>query len=467
MATAIAQLRMAEAARAAGMPKDQLKRFLGFGYVPQPRQMLFHAACREADVRPLSIGFGGARGGAKTHAVFAQVSLDDCQRFDGLKWLFLRRVAKAAREAVTDLRRKILFACPHEYKEQAGSLHFPNGSQIILGHFNYEKDIDKYLGLEYDGIAGEEVTQLTKSKRDDILTCLRTSRTDWRVRDYNTTNPGGVGHQWFKEVFIEPWRKGSEINTRFIPSTVYDNKMVDQDYRSKLENLSGWKRKAWLDGDWDVAAGQYFSNWDYGAIVRPPREVMRHQTVWCAMDYGFTHPTVVYLFTESDGKIIIVDEFWARKQLPAQNAAGIKAMLGRQGTSPERLECFVAGHDVFAQKGDSDGKTIADQYLEEGIDLTPANIDRINGWGELLNRFGDTERGVAPTIEISEKCLRLIGCIPALQHNPNRPEDVLKMDAGEEGEGGDDPGDAARYGVMAYGQFRGAGSFESGVPYPA
>ena len=268
--------RMIQTAKRAGMPRDQLERFLSFGYVPQPRQMLFHAACREADRVQLSIGYGGARGGAKTHGVFAQVALDDCQRREGLKFLFLRKVQKAAREAINDLRRKVLYACPHKYKEQSGIIEFTTDSQIILGHFNYENDIDKYLGLEYDGIAIEEATQLTKSKRDDILTCLRTSRNDWRPRDYNTTNPGGVGHQWFKHTFVEPYRRGEETDTRFIPSTVYDNKMVNTDYRKNLEKLVGWKRKAWLGGDWDVAAGQFFSNWNYEAIVRELISIAPH-----------------------------------------------------------------------------------------------------------------------------------------------------------------------------------------------
>jgi hypothetical protein len=35
--------------------------------------------------------------------------------------------------------------------------------------------------------------------------------------------------------------------------------------------------------------------------------------------------------------------------------------------------------------------------------------------------------------------------LPALQHDPGRPEDVLKVDADEEGVGGDDPADALRY----------------------
>ena len=38
---------------------------------------------------------------------------------------------------------------------------------------------------------------------------------------------------------------------------------------------------------------------------------------------------------------------------------------------------------------------------------------------------------------------------PALEHNPNRPEDVLKADIDDDGNGGDDSADALRYALMA------------------
>ena len=46
---------------------------------------------------------------------------------------------------------------------------------------------------------------------------------------------------------------------------------------------------------------------------------------------------------------------------------------------------------------------------------------------------------------IHRRCARLFDCLPMLQHDPNRPEDVLKVDVDEDGIGGDDPADALRY----------------------
>jgi hypothetical protein len=117
--------------------------------------------------------------------------------------------------------------------------------------------------------------------------------------------------------------------------------------------------------------------------------------------------------------------------------------IGERKMSVEDLKRFVAGADVFSRQ--SDGTTIAAQYSRQGISLRCANTDRVNGWAEILQRFGDVEGGVKPTLFILKRCGRLLETLPTLQHDPNRPEDVLKIDADEDGIGGDDCADALRY----------------------
>jgi hypothetical protein len=117
--------------------------------------------------------------------------------------------------------------------------------------------------------------------------------------------------------------------------------------------------------------------------------------------------------------------------------------IGERKLTIEDLKRFVAGADVFSRQ--SDGTTIAAQYSKLGINLRVANTDRVNGWAEILTRFGDIEAGIRPTLFIHKRCGRLLETLPALQHDPNRPEDVLKIDADEDGIGGDDAADALRY----------------------
>jgi hypothetical protein len=167
-----------------------------------------------------------------------------------------------------------------------------------------------------------------------------------------------------------------------------------------------------------------------------------------ALDYGFTHYTAAYLFgKDSDGHVWTIAEHAERKWLAERHAAAILALLARYGLSIGRLETFVAGGDVFAT--DKDGKSVADEYARHGIELARAQVDRVQGAAEIMRRLGDAEAGIAATVSICEPCARLIECLPAMEHDPHRPEDVLKTDADENGLGGDDCYDAWRYGLMA------------------
>ncbi|MEI7732841.1 MAG: hypothetical protein WCO56_24935 [Verrucomicrobiota bacterium] len=444
-----------ERALLAGCTEEQMRNFVAAKVYLQPRQLAASAAARACDRAngPTAVGYGGARGGGKSHWLLAQMGVDDCQRVPGLKCLLLRKVGKANVEHFEDLRQRIYSKLKHDFSAHRGLLTFANGSRIIAGHFQAEKDIDAYLGLEYDVIGIEEATTLSHRKHQDITTCCRSSKvlidgSHWHPRIYSTSNPGGIGHGWYRKKFIEPYLAGRETDTRYVPAKVDDNQYNNPEYRKILEGLSGWQKKAWLDGDWDIAAGQFFTTFRREAHVIEDFDDRRAVEWFAALDYGFTHYTVCLLgCRDADGNVFIVDEHAERLWLPQRHAAAIKAMLARHGVTVERLRRFVAGADVFSRQ--SDGTTVAAQYARQGITLRVANTDRVNGWAEVLHRLGDIEAGIAPTLFIHRRCARLVETIPALQHDPNRPEDVLKVDADEDGNGGDDAADALRYAVAS------------------
>ncbi len=449
-------------ARRLGCPEEQMRNFTRAGIILQPRQLAASAAARLCDRPdgPSAVGYGGARGGGKSHWLVSQMAADDAQRVPGLKCLLLRKVGKANTENFDDLRRRLLGALPHEFSVYRGVLKFPNGSRIILGHYQSPSDLDAYLGLEYDVIGIEEATTLTSRKHQDISTCCRTSKPNWRPRIYSTTNPGGTGHAWYRQKFIVPFQRGEEQETRFIPATVGDNRFNNPEYTKVLANLTGWQKRAWYFGDWDIAAGQFFTTFRREAHVIEDFDDARAREWFCALDYGFTHYTVVLLgCTDGDGNLFVVDEHAERLWLPQRHAAAVKAMLARHsvgvGTNKRPLALtdlkrFVAGADVFSRQ--SDGSTVAAQYGKLGITLRTANSDRINGWAEILQRLGDPDANIRPTMFVHRRCARLLECLPILQHDPHRPEDVLKVDADEEGIGGDDAADCCRYLVATKGR---------------
>ena len=445
--------RYLKAGRDAGCPPDQMRRFVDGGYIALPAQLPFHAAARLADLPngPVEIGDGGARGGGKSHATMGQVALDDCQRAPGLEALFIRNVGLAARQSFEKLIDHVVPFYRSGYEPGNSRLVFPNGSILRFGGFRTDGDIDKYLGMEYDLIAIEEATLLTDYRMNMIRGSLRTSKPNWRPRMYLTANPGGVGHQWFKARFIDPRRSGSEDRTRFIFAVARDNPHLNAEYHEYLENLPGWLGRAWRDGDWDIAAGQFFTTFSYETHVLSeavPPDQRRHWRYWLAMDYGWTHWTVIQCMAEDgDGRIYHVFEHAERRWLVERHAQALRERLREFGIEPAAIEAFVAGADVFAQHG-TGGGSIADQWATYGWQLEPANDDRVNGAAEYLRRLGDARAGIPPTMFYFPNCRGIIGSLPSLEHDPRRPEDVLKVDTDEEGNGGDDYYDASRYGVM-------------------
>jgi hypothetical protein len=445
--------RYAQAAKAVGVPADQIRNFLRAGIVLQPKQLAASAAARECDKPdgPVEVAYGGARMGGKSHWMLSQLGADDCVRYPGLKCLMLRKVGSSGKESFEDLLPKTILRLG-EYIPSQSLFAFPNGSRIKLGNFKDEKDVDKYLGLEYGAIGIEEDTTLSSSKRRAVRSCCRSPKgSGWRARTYSTTNPGGVGHAAYKARFIEPFRKGCQTETRFIPATIDDNSFVASEYRAFLDGLTGWLKKAWRYGDWDAAAGQYFTTYRREIHTKPPEqiEILPNWRVWASLDYGFTHYTVVHLFAQDgDGTVYVFGEHAERRWLVERHARAINAMLERHGIKRERLRRFVAGRDCFAKT--HTGGTIADDYKAHGFLLKRANDDRVTGAAEFLRRLGDVEADppIAPRLVISEACPRLIECLPSLEHDPVRPEDVDKVDCDDDGLGGDDAYDSARYGLM-------------------
>ena len=216
-----------------------------------------------------------------------------------------------------------------------------------------------------------------------------------------------------------------------------------------LDALTGVRKQRLRYGRWVGAEGQFFEAWDDDKHTCDPFPIPRDWPVWGAFDYGFVHNTAFGVFTRNEGRVYLIGEHVQNKATVAQHAGAIKALCARLGVAlPSQI---VAGHDVFSNRGDSQGVTIAEQYAQHGIALERADIDRINGAAALMERLGNATQ--PPTLQLFQTCHRTIATVPAMVHDPRRPEDVLKVDSDAEGNGGDDAYDMLRYGVMLASSF--------------
>jgi hypothetical protein len=111
------------------------------------------------------------------------------------------------------------------------------------------------------------------------------------------------------------------------------------------------------------------------------------------------------------------------------------------------MDFIVAGKDCFSRN--EEGKTIAQAFDEQGISMTPADVDRQNGWKLMHALFGDISKGIPTEGYVHQRCTNLIEQIQMAQHSMKRPGDIEKFNADQEGRHGDDALDAcARINTM-------------------
>ena len=453
--------KMVQTAFDAGVPKDQLERFMDVGYVPFPWQWEFHSGARQADKEngPVDLGLGGARGPGKSHAVLSQVGIDDCNRIKGLKGLFLRQTGLSAKESFEDLIDKTLRG-KVEYTYASNVLRFPNGSRILLGGFRDERDLEKYIGIEYDVIIIEELNQLSEERVIKLKGSLRTSKLNWRPRLYTSFNPGGKGHGWVKENYILPYRGALEKETRFYPSTYKSNIFLNKEYVDYLEGLQGDLGKAWREGEWDLFAGQYFTEWRERVHICKPFQIPSDWKKFCAIDYGYSAPASLGWYAiDPEGTLFRYKEFYGTGHTGSQLAEKFVEM-----TNPaEKIQYIVCDPSFWAKRGEDDNalstaekferrvrelvKSIERNELNPGLTppaLIRGNNDRLNGWLEVhewLKPF-EKEDTITARFQVFSTCTEFTRTFPALIHDEKNPEDV---DTDIE----DHAGDEFRYAVMS------------------
>lgn len=429
------------AAKRAGCTRAQMERYTRYGYVALPHFLPFHAAAHAITPGCREIMLDGTRGSAKSHAIIAQVGLDDCQAYPGIKYLFLRLTAKSAGESFEDLTAKVLRGIRHEANSER--VHFLNGSRILIGGYKDDGDISKYIGIEYDGIVIEEATLIPGHRYEQLLGSLRTSREDWIPRVYLSTNPGGIGHAYYKDRFILPHRTNRETTTRRYYSSYRDNPFIDIGYRTYLDNLTGDLARKWRDADWDIFEGQAFA-WVAEKDGKPWHVIRRmpdgweRWPKWRAVDWGYNAPFACLWMTRdpSSGRVYVYREAYAANVIDRHQARMIREL-----TPPaENIQLTYADPSMWISKTQGEYvTTTAQEYALEGVPLTRADNDRKNGKRKIDRLLEPLPDGL-PGIQVLETCHNLIRTLPALVYDTRDVEDV-------DSDGEDHAYDALKYGL--------------------
>ena len=418
-------------------------------YRPTERQNIFHGSPAKYRL------FGGAAGPGKSTALLWEGVLQVIEHKEPVSALLLRRTfAELESSLLTYFRRDVPWRqMGAQYNESKHICTWPNGGTLRFGYCASETDVYQYQGAEFLFIGIDELTMFTLKMWQFLTSRNRCPVPKTFPCMAGATNPGNIGHAWVKALWIDkkpaPGMEFPELynpnDYDFIPARLEHNPVYANDvaYRKTLLALPSSLRKAFLEGDWSIFAGQYFDIFSASRHVRPSTlvEIKPWWPKWISMDWGFAHPASVHWHAQDGNKTITYREDYG-------SGIGEKEWGERivEKSRGEKIEAFYLSPDAFAKRTSSN--TIADiigRVLRSAgmVPPVPADNNRVGG-ARLMYQvlFNDLW-------EISSDCKKLIECLPTLIHDPDNPEDVLKVDQAE-GQIGDDPYDDCRYGLQTH-----------------
>lgn len=441
-------------------------------YTPQPRQALLHATPARL------ILYGGAVGGGKSHAL----------RWEAISWalqvpgiqvyLFRRTLGELEDNHVRQLKDSLSPLHGHVgYNETRKTFEFKNGSTIRLCYCEKEHDVERYQGAEIHVLLVDEAGHLTEYQLNYLVGRNRLGGFAEKVaeelrhmlpRAVFSSNPGGPGHQFLKQCFVEPAEEGVEFRNQryrdprdpndpgrlsiYIPARMKDNKFIDSDYGASLAGLPPELARALRDGDWDAVVGQALHTLAREKHMLRPFTPPRHWTRFMSLDWGTAKPFSVGWYTVSDGGILEGKEAWPERWLPPGAVIRYAEWYGWNGNADQgaRLDSRTVAKrilEIEKERGEPpidyrigdtamwavhDGISIAHNMMEatEGrLQLTPAKKSREQNYNEILCRLAGSENyltdgrdGDAPMFYATADCTHFWRTVPTLILDGTNPE---------------------------------------------
>ncbi len=385
--------------------------------------------------------YGGAMGGGKSYWI----------RWSLVK-LLLQFYAQTGKPGIRvglfcedypALRDRHVSKMNYELPQWLGTMHKGDNEYILAPQYGSGvialrnlDDPSKYASSEFAAIAVDELTKNPKTTFEDLRTRMRWPGIN-KPKFIAGTNPGSIGHQWVKDIWMdgkfEPGERESDLFA-YIKATAYDNTAnLPDTYFLQLEGLPEQKKKAFLEGDWDLFEGQYFSEWRHDLHVVEPFKLPDTWRRFGGYDHGRANPACFKWYAvDWDGNVWVYRELYINKadgspRWEADKIAQEVAKITKDAN--EYLEYVVADSAIFSNHGH--GETIADVLKKNGIGksgtcipvMLPSHKDRVAGW-TLMHQHLYHDKHTQPKLRYFKTCADSIRTIPALIYDERKLEDL-------------------------------------------
>jgi hypothetical protein len=430
------------------------------------------------------VGYGGAKGGGKSHLGRSWQVLRRC-KYAGSRGLLIREsFPELERTHIQKLKKELP---PHlyNYVDRRHTFEFINGSVQEMAFVERAEDVESsYWGAEYDDIVVDEAQNHVKRVIQLLRSCLRTTSLIITPKMLLTFNWGGVGFGSLKKWFWRKWMGSKAVENdkfdtwenpahweenekpgdfAFVRAKVYDNPSImdnDPKYVERLMALPAVLRRAYLEGEPDMLEGQFFT--EFGPHLRESPFMIEESDLmgdmfFGALDSGTTHPTVLGLYWLSGpahekkfGKPYVLHRLMTYKNQGTdirghamEIKSRIEAFPWTHGHFPHTIAYDNQMDTVYKMNEYNQSNAIAeykDVFQGKRTLWTPANKDKHNGCQIMRMMFSNSNEvpgfrywdGQNRTFEED-----IVGAIT----DKNDPEVYEKAD-------NDDDCDSTRYGCM-------------------
>lgn len=419
--------------------------------------------------------YHGTRGPGKSDALLMDFAQDVGKGF-GIHWrgVVFRREYKELDDLVVKSKKWFRQIFPEANFLSSKSDYkwvWPTGEELLFRHFKKPDDYWNYHGHEYPWIGWDELTSWPSLEGYDAMkSCNRTSykgEAPMHLRIRATTNPFGVGHNVVKKYFIDPAENGSIIKDDTgrrrvaIFGSIVENQYLDDDYMNTIKSVTDDnKRKAWLEGSWDITSGGLFDDlWKHNVHVIEPFVIPHSWYIDRGFDWGSSSPFAVVWFAESNGEqvqladgtfrtfppgtIFCIEEWYGAdpnkentglNMLAGDIAEGIKARQEDMGWYDTDIEQFYP-YKILPGPADTsiydviNGQSIAHDMELEGVHWTKANKgagSRVNGWEQIRNRLNNSVEHPLekPGFYVFSNCRNIISLLPSSSRDSKNPDDL-------------------------------------------
>lgn len=386
------------------------------------------------------VAFGGARGGGKSWAVRVKAVLM-ALTYSGIKIMIIRKTYPELRANHINPMRSLLgdFAV---YKDTVKEFQFCNGSVIMFRYCQSLSDLDKYQGTETDVLFIDEATQFTEEQFERFKACVR-GVNDFPKRIYLTCNPGGVGHQFIKRLFIDRAYRGNENpeDYSFIKSLVTDNTALmnsDPEYIQQLRSLPPTLKKAWLHGDWDIFEGQFFQEFRddeshykdrlYTHVIEP-FEIPSTWKIVRSFDFGFAKPfSCDWWAIDYDGRAYLILQLYGVGGEANQGVRWHPDKIFSEISRIEHEHRWLRGKPISGVADpsiwdSSRGDAIVDFAYKNYVYFEKGDNKRLPGWMQCHYRMSFDGEG-KPMVYFFNTCKNALRTLPLLTFSQSDPEDL-------------------------------------------